>query len=275
MKELNCRLILSDFDGTLADSRNEVSEEVVKTINTYVKDGGIFAVCTGRILPSILPRVRQMGLNGLVVACQGSVIAEIESGEIIKNVTFTAEQTSEICAVLEEIHNNVQAYYDGGFFSSLPPDEKHLNLYESIIGVKARHAPRPLSETVKSCGLRFNKVAALCRPEEQKELLSALTARLGDRYDVTCSAKVLVEISPYGETKGKALEFLAEKYGVPMESTCAIGDNLNDLSMLEAAGYGVAVGNASEELKARARYVTVSNDEGAVAKVIKEYGYKK
>ena len=88
MKELNCRLIVSDFDGTLANSENQVPESVVNAINAYVNDGGIFAVCTGRILPSVLPRARGMGLKGLVVACQGSVIAEIETGKIIRNVCF-------------------------------------------------------------------------------------------------------------------------------------------------------------------------------------------
>ena len=86
MKELNCRLIVSDFDGTLANSENQVPESVVNAINAYVNDGGIFAVCTGRILPSVLPRARGMGLKGLVVACQGAVIAEIETGKIIRNV---------------------------------------------------------------------------------------------------------------------------------------------------------------------------------------------
>ena len=275
MKELNCKLIVSDFDGTLANSKNEVTEEVINAINGYVADGGIFAVCSGRILPSILPRVREMGLKGFVIACQGSVVADIESGKIIRSVTFTARQTAEICRALEGLETNVQAYYEGGFYSDLPADEKHLNLYESIIGVNAEHVDGKLSEFALSGKRAFNKVATLCRPEEQEGLYRKLLSALGDRYDVTCSAKVLVEISPYGETKGKALGFLSEYYGVPENSTCAVGDNLNDLSMIEAARYGVAVGNAAEGLKAAAKYVTVTCDQNAVARVIEEFGYKK
>lgn len=275
MKKLNCKLIVSDFDGTLANSENEVPDEVVEAINSYIADGGIFAVCTGRILPSILPRVRKLGLKGLVIACQGSVIADIETGKLLRDVSFTNAQTAEICAAFEELESNVQVYNNHGFYSSLPEGEKHLNLYESIVGVQAKHVQMPLSQFVLTSPERFNKAAALCRPEEQEELYTNLLKRFGNKYDVTCSAKVLVEISPYGETKGKALEFIAQYYGVEIGETCAVGDNLNDLSMIEAAGYGVAVGNAAKGLSDRAKYVTVTNDEGAVARVIKDFGYKK
>ncbi len=275
MKQLNCKLIVSDFDGTLANSGNEVDGQNVSAINRYVKDGGIFAVCTGRILPSILPRVREIGLKGLVAACQGSVIADSESGEIIRAVTFSSAEAAEICASLEEMGVNIQAYFLRGFFSNLPEDEKHLNMYESIIGVKALHADVSLSEVIKRGEYAFNKFAVMCRKEEQAELYAAIRGRLGGKFDVTCSANVLIEISPYGETKGSALKFLAEHYSVPIGKTCAVGDNLNDLSMLEAAGYGVAVANCSPLLKERVKYITASNDEGAVARVIEDFGYKR
>lgn len=273
MKKLNCKLIVSDYDGTLANSNNAVDERTVEAINRYVGDGGIFAVCTGRILPSILSVVRGLNLSGLVVASQGSQIADIKTGKVIRDVCFTPEQTAKICAVLEELQTNVQVYDVQGFYSSLPEDEKHLNLYESIIGVTARHTGVPYSEYVLKNGLRCNKVATLCHPSEQEGLFKKICERLGGEFDVTCSASVLIEISPLNETKGSALKFLAGHYGVPMEKTCAIGDNLNDLSMVEAAGVGVAVGNAVNGLKEKADFVAVTNDEGAVAEVIEKFGY--
>lgn len=271
--KLKCKLIASDFDGTLADSGNEVDGRSVAAINRYVEAGGIFAVCTGRILPSILPRVRALGLKGLVVACQGSVIADIESGKIIRDVALSGGQTAEICAFLEALGAAVNIYYSDGLYSNLAEDDIHLNTYERITGVKALHADKPLSEFAAECGKSFNKVAVLCHPKDRAELFDKISARFAGRYDVTCSAQVLIEVSPAGETKGAALNFLAEYYGVPEEETCAVGDNLNDLSMLKAAGFGVAVGNACDELKAAVRYITVTNDEGAVARVIEEFGF--
>lgn len=271
--ELKCKLIISDFDGTLADTSNEVSEENVQAINRFVADGGIFAVCTGRILPSILPRVRQIGLKGIVIACQGSVIADIESGKIIRNFKLNSAQSSYICSKLEGLNSNILAHTDEGFYTNIPDGTDYLTKYERVTGINAGHVDMPLSEFIEQKGITCQKIAALVANEEQAELFEKLTKIFGDEFEVTCSAKVLIEITPVGENKGTALKYLSEHYDVPRALTCAIGDNLNDLSMIEAAGYGVAVGNSSPALKERAKIVTVTNDEHAVARVIEEYGY--
>lgn len=273
-RKLNCRLIVSDFDGTLANSENEVSEENIKAINGYVSDGGIFAVCTGRILPSILPRVRAIGLKGLVIACQGSVIADIASGEIIRNSKLNALQTAEICKKMEDIGANVQVFTDEGFYTDIPAEAEHLKLYEQITGIEAKHTDgEPVSAFCARNNISCQKVATLIPYEEQAALFEKLTAAFGGEYEVTCSAKVLIEIIPIGEDKGTALKFLAKHYNIPAGKVCAMGDNLNDLPMLKAADYGVAVGNCSPLLRDKVSLFTVSNDDNAVAEVIKKYGY--
>ncbi|MGN0813309.1 MAG: Cof-type HAD-IIB family hydrolase [Candidatus Coproplasma sp.] len=274
MKQLNYKLIISDFDGTLANYKNEVPPFVVEEVNNYVSCGGIFAVCTGRILPSILPRVREMGFNGLVIASQGCQIAEIATGKILKNSVFSQEQAYKICSYLEALDVNIQLYSDTGFYSTLPEDEPHLNLYEGIIGIKAMHLDIPLSRFARAVEPQFCKAAILVHQDERQALYEKIKAYLGDEFDVTCSAKVLIEISPLGVTKGEALKFLANKYDVPMEKTIAVGDNLNDISMVQVAGLGCAVGNGEEELKRVAKYVAPTCDEGAVAHIIKKFGYK-
>ena len=110
-------------------------------------------------------------------------------------------------------------------------------------------------------------------PDEQEELYSKLVKLLGDKFDVTCSATVLIEISPLTDNKGEAVKYLAKYYGIPIEKTVAMGDNLNDLSMIKAAGLGVAVANATEKLKQAADFVSVSNNEGAVAQIIEKFGF--
>ena len=272
-QQLKCKLIVSDFDGTLANTANEVSEENVRAINNYVADGGIFAVCTGRILPSILPRVRNIGLKGLVIACQGSVIADIESGKIIRNYKLNSAQASYICSKLEELKTNILAHTDEGFYTDIPAGVDYLVHYERVTGITAKHAETSLSEHISGNNISCQKVATLVANEEQAALYEKLRNILGDEFEVVCSAKVLIEIVPKGENKGTALKYLSDYYNIPRELTCAIGDNLNDLPMIETAGYGVAVGNSPTSLKERAKYITVTNDENAIAKVIGEYGY--
>lgn len=275
MKDINYRLIVSDFDGTLLTSEHVVPNKVRRAVNEYVSCGGIFAVCTGRMLCSILPRVREMGLKGLVVAYQGTVIAEIESGKIIKNGGMTCEQTAEICRYIESLGYRINIYSDDTLYSSIDKDNKHLKLYESITGVTANNiGGMSVSDFVLKNKLKCQKVTVLVSSHERDILYNNLLKTFGGKFDVTCSADVLVEVSPLGDNKGAALKYIAGYYKVPVQSTVAIGDNLNDLPMIEAAGCGVAVGNADERLKAAADYITVTNDECAVAKIIEKYGFR-
>ena len=261
MKKVKCGLIVSDFDGTLLTTKQTIPEEVKAAIDEYIAAGGIFAVCTGRMLASILPQVRALGLKGLVAAYQGTVIADIESGALIKNGGFSVEQACDVCAALEERGEPINVYADNVMYTTLPPDDKLLLIYEKITGIYARFVEGKMSDLV-----------SVVMPERKLPLYNYLCEKLGERYEVTYSAAVLVEVSPKGDDKGEALKFLSAHYNVPIENTVAIGDNLNDLPMIEAAGTGVAVANAEEGLKAEADDVCPSCDEGGVAAVIRKYG---
>ena len=273
MKEINKRLIVSDFDGTLLTSEQTIPDEVRSAISEYVECGGIFAVCTGRMLSSILPRVRELGLKGLVVAYQGTVIAEIESGKIIRKNSIKYSDVAEICGYINSLNMTVNTYSDEVLYTDIPKDNEYLIRYEKITGVEAVHVDILMQNFVIENKLDCQKLTCLVSPKEREKLYNLLKAKFGERFDVTCSAEVLVEISPLGDNKGAALKYIAEHYGVPISETVAVGDNLNDASMVLAAGIGVAVGNAVDALKEAADYVSVSNNEAAVAKIIKKYGF--
>ena len=273
MTKLKAKLIVSDFDGTLITSDQRILPEVRSAILQYIDNGGIFAVCTGRILSSILPQVRQLGLKGLVAACQSSVIADIQTGQCIRHRGLTAVQTAEICAAIESLNQSVHVYSDEKFFSDMSEDNEYLKAYEKIIGVKAEHIDLPLSQFVLSEGITCQKVASLCFSQDRDRIYKFLSDKFKNKYDVTCSADFLVEVSPIGDTKGEGLKFLADYYGIDIADTIAIGDNLNDISMIEVAGVGVAVGNAVNALKSKADFIASTNDNGAVAQVIKMFGY--
>lgn len=273
MREINYKLIISDYDNTLTDGQNRVPLKVKKAISEYVKSGGIFAVCTGRMLRSIMPQVKKLGLKGLVAANQGIVIADIGSGQLIKNGGMTAEETSQICRVLEELNLYVNLYSGDNIYTNIPKQNKYLKLYEKIIKVKAIHVDGKISDFAKNSNFPFQKVAILISAKDRERNYEILNAQLGEKFDVTCSASTLIEISPFGETKGKAVELLAKHFGVPIEKTIAVGDNLNDLSMIQTAGIGVCVGNGVEELKKAADYLSLPSSEGGIAQIIARYGF--
>ena len=274
MKDIKARLIISDFDGTLLTTSHEVPEKVKNAISEYVAAGGVFAVCTGRTLASILPQVRALGLKGLVAAYQGTVIADIESGRIIKNGGFAVQDSVCICQTLEERDYPINAYADNLMYTDLPEDDKLLNIYERITGIQAHFVRgQKMSEFVKERGLYCQKIVSVVPPEKKLPLYEYLVQKLGADFEVTYSASVLVEVSPKGDDKGQALRYLATHYGIAVEDTVAIGDNLNDLPMIKAAGVGVAVQNAVPEFKQFADVICPSCDDGGVAEIIRKYGF--
>ncbi len=276
MRKINYPLIISDFDGTLADGKNGVPESVRNAINNYVCAGGIFVVITGRMISSILPRVRALGLKGLVAGYQGTVIADIESGKLIKKGVLTVESASEICALISKNGGKSNIYCDEVLYTERELNDPLIKLYCDVTGVVAKSINENGADFIRKNNLLCQKITALTATlDERDRLYNALKTQFKDEYDITYSANVLVEASPKGDNKGEALKFVANHYGIPIERTVAVGDNLNDLPMIEAAGVGIAVANADENLKKRAKVVTVSNDEGAIAKVISEYGFER
>ncbi|MDE7329899.1 MAG: Cof-type HAD-IIB family hydrolase [Clostridia bacterium] len=273
MKKINYRLIVSDFDGTLIDDNQHISDKVRKAIYEYVSLGGVFAVCTGRMLKSILPQVRELGLKGLVIANQGTVIADIESGELIKYSGIKYSDAIEICRVLEDLGQPINVYSGDNLYTDIPKDNKYLQIYERITGVDGISVKGKISDFVEEKQLFCQKVACLVAESERDKLYMQLKEKLGGKFDVTCSARVLVEISALGETKGEAVKYLCNRLNIPVEKCVACGDNLNDLSMIRVAGVGVAVGNADIAVKAEADFVSTSNNEDAIAQIIEKYGF--
>lgn len=271
--KINCGLVVSDFDSTLIDDNQKILPEVKSAINEYVASGGIFAVCTGRMLSSILPQVRALGLKGLVVAYQGTVIADIETGKIIRSGGMNSAEVQKICKNIEHLGFGLNVYCDEKIFTDYPEDNIYLKKYEDIIGVKAVHINGKMSEYVAKNNMFCQKVLSIVSESKREELYLKLCEIFGDEFDITCSAKVLVEVSPIGDNKGEALKFLAAHYNIPIEKTVAVGDNLNDISMIKVAGVGCAVGNAVKELKDAANFISVSNNDGALAQIIKKFGY--
>ena len=198
--------------------------------------------------------------------------ADIESGNLIRCENIPYTETAEICSVINDLSYGINAFCGDTIYSDIPKNNAGLKLYEKIIGVETTFV-ESVAEHISAQRLDCQKVAALVEPSQRDYLYEELLKRLGSRFDVTCSAKVLVEVAKLGINKGDALKFLSGRFGVPLEKTVAIGDNLNDLSMVEVAGVGVAVANGDKKLKEVADFIATTNNDGAVAQIIEKYGF--
>ena len=272
MQKINYALIITDFDGTLAHSNGEVSEATKEIIARYQAHGGKFAVSTGRMPAGILPRVKELGLTGAVCCGQGSVIVDIESNEILLEGRISNEVAVTICQAMEKSGLHIHVYDLWEYYSNM--DDDYLAYYETVVKTKAvLIKDKPISQFVKESGMRPFKILAMVDPKENEKIRLDLEKENFIGCEVTRSSPLLVEVGNAAYNKGTSVEFLAQQYGVDMGKTIAVGDQINDLSMIKRAALGFAVQNADETLKAHAIVHDKTNDEDAVAAIIKECGF--
>ena len=273
VRKIDYKMIVSDFDGTLVQSNGNVSEKNIKAINEYIDAGGIFVISTGRVPSAILSRARKLGLKGLISCCQGTIILDIESGNMLFDQRLPEKATVDACREMEKLGLHIHAYDLWEYYSNI--DDEMLKHYENITETKAILVlDEKLSDFVAKKNLRAYKLLAMVNPEDNAKIVAKLKEANIPDCDVTKSAKFLVEIVSNKCSKGSAVSFLAKHYGIDIEKTVGIGDNYNDISMIDAVGLGVAVANAEDALKQRADYVCGnSNEQSAVAEVIEKFGF--
>ncbi len=271
MKTLDYKLIVSDYDGTLVNKDGTISEENKSAIKKFISAGGIFAISTGRMPASILPQAKALGLEGLICCSQGAIILDIKSGELILDKKLTLDATLTACRTMEDMGLHIHGFDLWEYYSNM--DDDFLKFYEQVASAKAKLVTdKKLSDFLAEREQPLYRLLAMVMPEDNAKTIAALEAKDLPGCAVTKSMDYLVEIVNPDYSKGTAVAYLAEHYGIPIEKTIAAGDNYNDISMIERAGLGVAVNNAEQALKDAADYVCERDHEhGAIAEVINKF----
>lgn len=274
MQKIRYPLVVSDFDGTLVRADGTVSALTKRTVKNFIADGGVFAISTGRMPAGILPRVKELGLSGFVCCGQGSAIVNIQTDEVILKGSIPNATAITVCKKMEEMGLHIHVYDLWEYYSNM--DDEALKRYESVVKVNARLVlDKPISRFVEETGMCPCKILAVVASEDNERVRLELEKENFKDCEITRSNIFLVEVNNAKYSKGTALKFLADAYNVPMEKTIAVGDQINDLSMIQTAGLGIAVKNADENLKAKATVFDYTNEEDAVAHLILQYAYER
>lgn len=273
MQKINYPLIVSDFDGTLVRKDHTVSKRNSDAIIRYVRQGGKFAISTGRMPAGIINRAKELGLQGMVCCCQGAIIMDIETGKVIQDGRIPFERTYAVCKRMEELGVHYHVYDLWEYYTNKA--DGFLDYYESATGCKAvRILDRPLSEFVLEKRLSSYKILAMVKAEDNDKLMQELAKTPFEGCLLTKSSDILVEVVNQTYSKGTALAFLAKHYQIPINKTVGIGDQWNDVPMIQTAGIGAAVANADQALKDTAEYICrATNEEDAVAEIIEKFGF--
>lgn len=270
MRILKYKLVAIDMDGTLLNSKNQVTNRTRIAIEEAKKKGVYIVLSTGRILKSALSYSKILALNNPIIACNGAIIVDEFHNTIYKK-PIEMNLVKEIVNIGEE-QNIYCHFYDETRFYSRARVEEVLEFYnegsqETTIDVKIF---KDIEEITKSKDINIYKFLFI---DDNKDKLQELRNKLNSLGNINISSSWAnnVEAMSLNVSKGEAIKSLCHRLGVQPREVIAIGDSENDLSMLDFAGLGVSMGNGDTAVKKRADYITDTNDEDGVAKVIEKY----
>jgi Cof subfamily protein (haloacid dehalogenase superfamily) len=259
-------LLAVDLDGTLVEPRKPVRQAVIDAVNRAQAAGVRATIVTGRMYVGAKPFADALSLDGPIVLYQGAVLADARTGRFEREVSLPNAVALRIYAAAKEHGLHVQFYRDDKFY--VENDNAYAQLYARTSGTLPVVVP---SLPAEFAGRDSTKVNVVTDPERTADVLALMERVCGPDAYVTRSNPEFVEMLNPAVDKGVALRLVAEGFGIPMDRVMAIGDSYNDLPLLRAAGFAVAMGSAPDELKAEADAVVGDVEHDGVAEAIERF----
>ena len=276
MKSTPIRLIASDIDGTLLNPQFQISKEDLTALERAHAAGIEIVLVTGRRHTFALPVAKQLGFDLWLISSNGAITRSL-SGETFHRDLMPRETCRELCTAMQAFRGNTVLTFDketkGAIVLEHLDDlnasirrwlEKNMAYIEFVVPIERALTADPVQSMF--CGSMVRMSEAL-RALEGSGMGNRITILRTEYPDRNLS---MIDVLNAGCSKGHALERWAAHRGLGREQVMAIGDNHNDVEMLEFAGLPVIMGNACEELRGRGWTVTLGNDQCGVAAAVAE-----
>ncbi len=258
------KLVAIDLDGTLLHE-GQLPPENLQAIQTAQQQGVTVVICTGRPYSSADAVVSEMGLGETpIIAYNGAVIRMPGNGKVLLHLPVPAALAAEIVQMCVQRRLQLHYYLDEVMY--VPKVSKWSRVYYQRTGVR----PVPVGDLRRFTGQEPTKLLVCDEPQLIERLLPEMQELYGEKLYVTRSMPEYLEFMHPHATKGHALHWLARHYGLDISQTMGIGDQLNDLPLVEQAGVGVAMPGAEQALQAAADYVPASPQTG-VAEALQRF----
>lgn len=279
------KLIAIDLDGTLLSSNIDISEENIQAIQNAQQAGHIVMICSGRAPEDIKTVIEKTPLQCPVAGSNGTMV--LADGKLLSQISINKENVKSVASILNEKEFPFKIYTSKGIFVASSWTERMLAFLEQNQEISNGLSPKEyklMTEQPKETDSIkiFDQIEDVLNIENiaiQKFFIPTITGKtelistLNDieGISITTSGPFNIEIMDTNGHKGNGVQVMAEYYNIPIENTVAIGDNFNDVPMLEVAGLSVAMGNADPAVKEIADVVTLTNNEHGVAHAIEKY----
>ncbi len=263
------KMLVLDIDGTLTNSKKEITKKTEAAVKEIMKEGHVVVIASGRPTPGIMGVCDTLELEkygGFGMSYNGAKITDMKTGKVVFQKTLPREIIPELFeyAVSEDV--GLMTYEKNSAVTGTRTDG-YMELEARInkIGLKS---VENFSEYVD---FDVNKCLMTAEDTRAARMEKELAAKYDGVLSIYRSEPFFVEIMPRGVDKAASLGVLLDMLGMKREDMICCGDGFNDISMIKYAGTGVAMGNAIDEVKAAADFVTLSNDEDGLVPVIDKY----
>ncbi|NBG89502.1 Cof-type HAD-IIB family hydrolase [Isachenkonia alkalipeptolytica] len=277
------KLLATDMDGTLLRDNKRISEENIKALEHISKKGVEIVIATGRSYSTLEKYIDLFTFNCYLITNNGSIVRN-KNRKVEKSIYLEPEATTKIINIL----NSEKAYFHSSDEENIyiqsyrarfleakrflrHEHKSSWSLYKSLIVkmITDKNLKKIDFYKIKDQEIPLNTFFIL---SEQEYVLSKIKKQLMviPGVTITSSSSNNIEALSDKASKGAALEYVGEKLKIPQEKMIAVGDQLNDLSMIETAGLGVAVANADGKVLEKADWITKSNEEHGVAYIVKQ-----
>ncbi len=267
--DMKYKAIVMDIDGTLYNSEKAITPSTKKALFKARERGVTIAVATGRPLHGVRDVARELRLRekgGYIISYNGGKIVDAKKNEIISETFLAAEYVSRIEALAEKYNAPLVVHTPDALLTG-DIDDKFINL-------EARLNKMPLVKFTRhfaDSGYKFFKCIITGEADRASRLEKIFADEFKGELSVYRSEPYFLEILPLGIDKAGAISALSSHLGISDGEIIACGDGFNDISMIEAAGLGVAMANAQQSVIDAADFVTLSCDDDGLVPVIEKY----
>lgn len=258
------KLMAVDIDGTLLDSHGRLTEETKCAIKQATEKGLLFILSTGRPMQGIRPLMDVLELDAdlPLITYNGAMVVLGKSGKILYERNLSTADAKCIMKLGMKWNTHIAAWSGNRLYVNKLDD--YAMQYASITGV----TPEEIEDVDALAERGVTKVLWHDTLEAIEKFHREVGAHIGSDINYHISRPVFLEFVDKQASKGVAMESLGRYFGIRREEMIAVGDSYNDLSMIEYAGLGVVMSNAVEDIRQKADYITLSNDENGVAHVL-------
>ena len=252
-----------DIDGTLTNSRKEISPETHLTLMRYQQSGGKIILASGRPTQGIVPHAKNLRLDeygGYILSYNGGCIIDCSTNNVMFRNKLPLSYIPEIYDIIKDYPVGINTYEGDKIIVG-----NQINSYTELEGRINGMELKFVEDFPKYVNFDITKCLLQGEPEVILKLEKILSEKYQDRLGIFKSEPFFLEIVPLGVDKAKSIDRLLSMIGIKTDECIACGDGFNDISMIQYAGLGVAMSNASDVVKSAADYVTLSNDENGIA----------